>query len=789
VLNIGNNYWLYKDLEICCHSDVDGAIEHGIIVSRNKGITFEGCFFHDLKFNVDYNSYRRAAVDGPRVMWGSGILIGCTDGAGFVIRNCISQDNDGFIWNTHGNNVLIDGCTIKRHPFNTIMSTSDTLTTVSNCVFMDNGGQRSIFVGGTDLMTGETRDIIIENCEFGNRRAYPGDPDGCAVDFECNTANAVIRQCDIHGCDAYALMYMALTNHFTNSGMVDCLLRYNGSIKGKCEIANRSSDATGPITGNTYYLAPNVSFLEYPAGGALTIENNTAGTKSHVATPMANYIDGTHVMPLSVTLSCATAGAVIHYTTDGSYPRTTSPVYTDPIVIDRTTALNAKAFKDGMEQSYSLCNVYTCALPYITVNLLNSLTHQKVSTPAKIELLLNGSVVDMDSGNTAVFTLIADSGSGYTMNISAAGYVAKSGIGAVLSISGAVDTITLDRKPLTGIDVQPDTLAILSNSSSQLLLYGVYSDETRMLWDGALVPDWISRSPGMVSANGSGLLSSHAQEGSCFVVATIPSLGLSDSIEVRVIYAPLLRNPSFESPAIVGLMYNPPDSGWAFVGGSGIQHNSSDFGATNAPDGVQTAFLQNTGSFSQIVYFDSSSYTYKIKFKAAMRSGFGGLETFDVYWDSTKIGTFTPQTANFQDYVIDDIAVPKGSYLLKFAGTTSVGDNTAFIDSVGIEVSGLFMCDEPNLAAQEKLSLVTSPNPFNPSVNIRVSSWKSGMELKILNINGQVVTNLTSALNSGSHGAVLRQVTWNASSCASGVYLVILKNGKEEIKRKIMLIR
>ena len=86
-------------------------------------------------------------------------------------------------------------------------------------------------------------------------------------------------------------------------------------------------------------------------------------------------------------------------------------------------------------------------------------------------------------------------------------------------------------------------------------------------------------------------------------------------------------------------------------------------------------------------------------------------------------------------------------------------------------------------------TLSAFPNPFNPNVNIRVNCCRDGTELKILNVNGKVVADLTSALKSGVNRAMSQQVVWNATDHASGVYLMLLRQGKVELKRKVMLIK
>ena len=75
----------------------------------------------------------------------------------------------------------------------------------------------------------------------------------------------------------------------------------------------------------------------------------TGGTppQETVATPTFNPEAGTYPEPLSVTISCATEGATIYYTTDGSTPSESSTEYTTALSITETTTVKAIATKDG----------------------------------------------------------------------------------------------------------------------------------------------------------------------------------------------------------------------------------------------------------------------------------------------------------------------------------------------------------------------------------------------------------------------------------------------------------
>ena len=77
---------------------------------------------------------------------------------------------------------------------------------------------------------------------------------------------------------------------------------------------------------------------------------NTNGTGltrlTHNVTQLAFDPDGgTYTGTQTVTISCATPGVTIRYTTDGSDPTETSTEYTEPVTVDHSLTLKAKAWK------------------------------------------------------------------------------------------------------------------------------------------------------------------------------------------------------------------------------------------------------------------------------------------------------------------------------------------------------------------------------------------------------------------------------------------------------------
>ncbi|MEW6266514.1 MAG: chitobiase/beta-hexosaminidase C-terminal domain-containing protein, partial [Thermodesulfobacteriota bacterium] len=86
-----------------------------------------------------------------------------------------------------------------------------------------------------------------------------------------------------------------------------------------------------------------------------------------VASPVFSPDSGTFIEAPLVSISCATAGADIRYTLDGSEPTEASPLYSEPIMVSSSAAIKARAFKPGWAPSQVASAVYeitgTVALP------------------------------------------------------------------------------------------------------------------------------------------------------------------------------------------------------------------------------------------------------------------------------------------------------------------------------------------------------------------------------------------------------------------------------------------
>ena len=147
-----------------------------------------------------------------------------------------------------------------------------------------------------------------------------------------------------------------------------------------------------------------------------------------------------------------------------------------------------------------------------------------------------------------------------------------------------------------------------------------------------------------------------------------------DQVAVTPASTPSIGDPNFEQVAVGAdkFQYAPTGSSWAFSGGSGISGNNSAFTSGNppAPQGVQVAFLQGTGSFTQSVTGWAAG-SYVLTFDAAQRGNLGvSQQNLEVLIDGSVVGTFTPSSTSYQSYSTLAFTVTAGTHTIEFQGLT-----------------------------------------------------------------------------------------------------------------------
>lgn len=136
---------------------------------------------------------------------------------------------------------------------------------------------------------------------------------------------------------------------------------YNGTLNGLDAAATYMAKWLNPRTGK--YTTISAGFSPSSSGQwsiplQPSLEDWTlwvSKLSNSAASPALNVGGGTYDAMQGVTMTSATSGATIHYTTDGSTPTLASPVYTSPLLVTSaspaTIVVKAIAVKSGMANS------------------------------------------------------------------------------------------------------------------------------------------------------------------------------------------------------------------------------------------------------------------------------------------------------------------------------------------------------------------------------------------------------------------------------------------------------
>lgn len=102
-----------------------------------------------------------------------------------------------------------------------------------------------------------------------------------------------------------------------------------------------------------YYQERYSDFNASASGTAVQLYVESSGDTpiTTVEAPIFSPIPDTYSSPQTVTMTTATSGAAIYYTTDGTTPSSNSTRYTEPITVTTTTTFRAIAILDGISSA------------------------------------------------------------------------------------------------------------------------------------------------------------------------------------------------------------------------------------------------------------------------------------------------------------------------------------------------------------------------------------------------------------------------------------------------------
>jgi galactose oxidase-like protein/chitobiase/beta-hexosaminidase-like protein/glyoxal oxidase-like protein len=130
-----------------------------------------------------------------------------------------------------------------------------------------------------------------------------------------------------------------------------------------------TTDGTTPTTASNRYtgaITVSPSRTLKAIATAPGYSNSAVATAAYtisVASPVLSPTPGTYGSTQTVSISDATPGAAIHYTTDGSVPTTSSALYTGPVKVSANQTIKAIAVASGYGSSPVVTGGYTIKAP------------------------------------------------------------------------------------------------------------------------------------------------------------------------------------------------------------------------------------------------------------------------------------------------------------------------------------------------------------------------------------------------------------------------------------------
>jgi hypothetical protein len=224
---------------------------------------------------------------------------------------------------------------------------------------------------------------------------------GCASGVDCS--GFVSRCWDTSRKTTLTLPGISTPISATQLERGDIILRYDADVKHVAMFESLSDGGVNTLEATTYNRYDRVVHIwnGWSRFGRYTFfkyTNVCSSAPTKVATPSISPGSQSFQGSVRATISTATSGATIRYTTNGVDPTSSSTVYSSPLNFNSTVTLKARAFKNGMTNSDAATVTYS--------------TVQKVATPS----ISPGSMSSQSSVRATISTATSGATIRYTTN-------------------------------------------------------------------------------------------------------------------------------------------------------------------------------------------------------------------------------------------------------------------------------------------------------------------------------------------------------------------------------------
>ena len=423
-----------------------------------------------------------------------------------------------------------------------------------------------------------------------------------------------------------------------------------------------------------------------------------------------------------------------------------------------------------------------------------------------IEMCSNDSVYDIGVTNSLGTTILcSDTGLKYLL-IKTPYYTADSICVNIQENDTLSVDVTLSKLPVTEFCIQPETLSLISNDSFLLHVYNKFSDGYTSIYTGEKV--WSSTDTSVIKVDSTGMVRCFSTTGSTYVICSLLTLGLKDSIPVQVLAGTRLYLQASEDAYVRAGLYATQNFG--FSGLISVKTASADY----------TRWAYYKYDISGVAIEDIVSASLNLYICSAQLDKSAGIYVYRVDNNTWSESEITWDTKPALDSLLGSLPINGGDTgFIKFNITDYIKgaqDNGIISfglkDPISTDMYITFASKDTNLSAihpvleiithesgttdiekeinNASIKIYASPNPFNPGTRIWVHGGQGAevrdqkIKLKIYNINGKLIANLSSVRSLLTSG-----ISWDASNKPSGLYFAHIKIGNKTFNKKLVLMR